>query len=927
MRQRITLEFGLPETSSAPVLPNLAMRTCAETDGISYRSYIREGKPVKHDYKVMIQEYKRGITSAKRDSWKNYCSEISDIKDIAKLVRCMSGKRNNEVGLIKDETGTYAKTPHEAISKMMDCHFPGSVGPDEATAVSNPLSTEMIDIGEVEEMVSEQKVIKAFHSFKSFKAPGADGIRPVFLKNLTPNIVGRITDLYKACLRLGYTPKAWREMKVIFIPKPGKVQYDDVKSFRPITLSSFLLKGLERIVLWQLLEKQLTDPLFNQYGFTRNRGTDMALSDVVDETEKTVLRGKYAIGCSLDIKGAFDFVEFGTIKDGLMVKGINKQVINWYDQLLRNRIIVADIKGCQVKRRPTRGTPQGGILSPVVWNVALDLLMRKFADKPIKPRAYADDIFVNIGGVDLSTMVCQMQKVINEIVEWGNGNNLYFNPGKTIAVIFTRRRVDTEKIKKIRVNGTPVEYTDKLKYLGVILDRRLNWSEHLDAKVKQAKQILMYAKALVGRTWGLNAKRVWWIYNAMVRPLITYGSVVWGHKTDNIGFQDKLSSVQRLAMMGMTQVMRTTPTKGLEVVLGILPLYLICQQVGVATWWRIRNGSSPNTWDGLTKYKFQNGHRRVWKKILDQIPEADMPTSKRDITMTWDHPTRVTEGFAPHIIVYTDGSKEDECTGAGWAVTKDDQVIQESHFGLGKYASVYQAELFAITDVCSWLLDADKVRGCGVLICSDSLSAVRALCTEDTNDQIVLDCRRWLFQLQNKCTVKLKWVRGHNDLTGNELADYLAKEGNKLVPVGPEPMMAIPSAVVKAKIKEIFMNLWEHHWHQEKSCRQTREFIDSVKERRTQGILNLSRNKLYLIVQFITGHCTLRRHLSLLQVVEDSGCRFCGECEETPLHVVNECPATWSERRYAFEVNEDKPWLWKLVKFVKSPRIERMFTV
>ena len=352
---------------------------------VSYRSYIREGKPVRHLYKTMIQEYKKGIASAKRDSWKNYCSEVSDIKDIGKLVRCISGRKYNEVGLVKDEGGSYAKTPNEALTKMMDCHFPGSVDTDEPALSSGPLPTEIMDIREVEGIVTEQKVVKAFNSFKSFKAPGADGIRPVFLKNLTPNIIGRVADLYRACLRLGYTPKTWREMKVIFIPKPGKVQYDDVKSFRPITLSSFLLKGLERIVLWKLLGEKLSDPLFNQYGFTKNRGTDMALSDVVDEIEKTVLRGKHAIGCSLDIRGAFDFVEFDTIKDGLMVKGINKQVINWYDQLLRNRVITTDLKGCQITRRPTRGTPQGGILSPVVWNVALDLLTRKFVNKPIKP--------------------------------------------------------------------------------------------------------------------------------------------------------------------------------------------------------------------------------------------------------------------------------------------------------------------------------------------------------------------------------------------------------------------------------------------------------------------------------------------------------------------------------------------------------------
>ena len=103
--------------------------------------------------------------------------------------------------------------------------------------------------------------------------------------------------------------------------------------------------------------------------------------------------------------------------------------------------------------------------------------------------------------------------------------------------------------------------------------------------------------------------------------------------------------------------------------------------------------------------------------------------------------------------------------------------------------------------------------------------------------------------------------------------------------------------------------------------------IPSIKAQTTKDILRLGPDKLHLTVQFITGHCTLQRHLSLLQVTDSSRCRLCEEEEETPLHLINSCPATWWERNYAFEVNEDKSWLWKMVTFVTMKRVKNLLTV
>jgi hypothetical protein len=68
---------------------------------------------------------------------------------------------------------------------------------------------------------------------------------PIMLKNLPPEGIKYLTTLFQASLALGHIPKAWSNAKVIFIPKMARPDYTDPRSFRPITLSSFLLKTLD----------------------------------------------------------------------------------------------------------------------------------------------------------------------------------------------------------------------------------------------------------------------------------------------------------------------------------------------------------------------------------------------------------------------------------------------------------------------------------------------------------------------------------------------------------------------------------------------------------------------------------------------------------------------------------------------------------
>jgi hypothetical protein len=97
-------------------------------------------------------------------------------------------------------------------------------------------------------VVTCRRVEWAIDSFAPYKSPGVDGIFPALLQQGREILIPYLIKIFRACLVTGYVPTVWRQVKVMFIPKPGRRSYCGPKDFRPISLTSFLLKILERLV-------------------------------------------------------------------------------------------------------------------------------------------------------------------------------------------------------------------------------------------------------------------------------------------------------------------------------------------------------------------------------------------------------------------------------------------------------------------------------------------------------------------------------------------------------------------------------------------------------------------------------------------------------------------------------------------------------
>jgi hypothetical protein len=187
------------------------------------------------------RDFKRACGKAKGDKWREYCENMERAAPVARLVKAMKSDTKTQVGMMKKPCGEYTETPEEAIDALLEAHFPGK--PEEGRSRGDEHSPMMA--GLVEAIVTKRKVIEAINGFEPNKAPGPDGVSPVLLQKGGKALTDELVKLFRGCLAMGYVPRAWRESRIAFLPKPGKERYDMVSSFRPVSLMSFLLKTLE----------------------------------------------------------------------------------------------------------------------------------------------------------------------------------------------------------------------------------------------------------------------------------------------------------------------------------------------------------------------------------------------------------------------------------------------------------------------------------------------------------------------------------------------------------------------------------------------------------------------------------------------------------------------------------------------------------
>jgi len=242
---------------------------------------------------------------------------------------------------------------------------------------------------------------------------------------------------------------------VVFIPKGGRNDYTAAKSYRPISLASFILKTLERYIRQRVLRD--TSLHRNQHAYLPTRSCITALHNLVMAIKEI------ALAAFMDIEGAF-----------ANKHGVDVSITKWINSMLQSRIIRANLLSEVREITATRGCPQGGVLSPLLWSLVVDELLTKLTQEGYYIQSYADDIAIVVFGKFPNTVTDLMNRGLREINNWCKKEGLGVNPQKTIIVPFTRKNLRC--IGPVRYQNINLKLSESAKYLGLTLDRKLTWN-------------------------------------------------------------------------------------------------------------------------------------------------------------------------------------------------------------------------------------------------------------------------------------------------------------------------------------------------------------------------------------------------------------------------------------------------------------------
>jgi hypothetical protein len=151
---------------------------------------------------------------------------------------------------------------------------------------------------------------------------------------------------------------------------------------------------------------------------------------VVNYIEKAFNAGETVIGAFVDIEGAFNSTTRKTIESAMSRQGIPPTIARWVTGSLSDRSVFSEWKGKTVKGRVSEGCPQGGVISPLLWILVADELLRILEAERIYATAYADDFVILVRGRFEEVLPDLIEKALRRVREWCEGKSLGVNPDK-----------------------------------------------------------------------------------------------------------------------------------------------------------------------------------------------------------------------------------------------------------------------------------------------------------------------------------------------------------------------------------------------------------------------------------------------------------------------------------------------------------------
>lgn len=388
---------------------------------------------------------------------------------------------------------------------------------------------EQIEIQELEVntgVITREEIANALKLLKNGKSAGTDNLPIDLIKADTEQAIDMLHKLLNKIWANEELPQEWKEGLIIKIPKKGDLS--NCKNWRAITLLSASSKVLTKILLERMKEELDKKLRSNQAGFRAKHSTIDHICTLRIFLEQANEWQKDINLSFIDFEKAFDRVNREQMWKILRQYGLPTKIINLIKLFYDGYKARLEHEGAITEEIAIEsGVKQGCILSPTLFLILVDWIMRKVTDdrtgirwnlfNQLEDLKFADNVYL------LTEHRTHMQTKVDKLTQYSDMIGLRINTEKTNIL-----KNDNSQINKIKIKDKEIEEVEKVTYLGSIMERKGGCMKDIQARITKA-QFAFNALNKIWQTSEITESTKINIFNTCVKSILLYGAETWKH--------------------------------------------------------------------------------------------------------------------------------------------------------------------------------------------------------------------------------------------------------------------------------------------------------------------------------------------------------------------------------------------------------------
>ena len=375
---------------------------------------------------------------------------------------------------------------------------------------------------------------------KPGKAPGPDGITAKVLKLGAMELSPILHSIFWESYRTATVPTLWKTSTIIPVPK--KPRPSEPNHYRPVALTSIMMKLLERLILNIMLPavRSQLDPY--QFAYRAKRGTEDAVACLLHPLLQhlDLSPDNFATILFVDFSSAFNTIQRHHMIKKLHLLNIPTLLIHWVHNFLSNRPQSVKVGSSFSSTVITNtGAPQGCVLSPFLYTLYTNDCISP-SPTNITYFKYSDDTAI-LALLHDNNSITDYQNTISHFTQWCTANFLELNVAKTKELVF--QSTDTV-LNPLLIHSKTVEQVDSFTYLGLTLDNKFRFDQHITSIHKRFQQRLHVIRKL--RSLSVAPHLLLLLYKSIIQPVLLYCSACY-FTILSMPNRNKLYSITRIA--------------------------------------------------------------------------------------------------------------------------------------------------------------------------------------------------------------------------------------------------------------------------------------------------------------------------------------------------------------------------------------------